>query len=240
MSIIVQKAQPVIIELIAFKRKVDLNQINELIKKDVYNILIEKLKTFKSELDKLPESEFELDGLTKNDITKNLQQVLAMLCDEIIVNTKFFKEWNKNYIEKHDEFFFLNPGFRSVEFYNIYNRIGKKNKSIEDFFYICMAMGFEGDKNKSDLQNFKEDLISIRKGTIDKQYKLTPSAGDIRKKKSFYLSWNVSFAKIICIGLIIAALSTCWWYRHEITYPIEEMVKVIHNQELKSTYNYAQ
>jgi len=240
MSVIVEKAQPIIDYLIQFKEKADRNDTDGLYRQKTYDDLIERLTTYKSELDKLSDETLnvELLKMPKNEITKDIQYAMAMLCDEIIVNSNKFDDWDQQFLDEYPEFKFQNPGRRAQEFYEVYNRIGKMNN---EFFYICFALGFQGKLNDSELKKFKEDVISPLTVSIDKSYKLTPLADECKKSsKTFYTRLSSHVYLGICAGLILLVMIICLWFRHEVTYSIEEIVQEIQNQQLQSTYNQQQ
>jgi type VI protein secretion system component VasF len=234
MSAIVEKAQPIINYLIQFNEKVERNDTDELYYQKTYNDLIDKLKQFKSELDELTEDIFKVDvlGIPKVNITKDIQYAMAMLCDEIIMNSNVFEEWDQQLLDEYIDFAFLNPGRRAQEFYEVYERIGKKNKAIEDFFYVCLALGFQGKKEGAELRKFKENLISPHIQPIDKSSKLTPSAEDcIKSSKTFYTRLSSRVYQTICAVLIFVVICICLWLRHDVTFPIEVIVQEIQNQQ---------
>jgi len=240
MSVIVEKAQPIIDYLIQFNEKVERNDTDELYYQKTYNDLIDALKLFKKDLDELSGDTLKVDvlGIPKNDITKDIQYAMAMLCDETIMNSNLFEEWDQQLLDEYKDFAFQNPGRRAQEFYEVYERIGNKHKAIEEFFYVCLALGFQGKKEGSELRKFKENVISPHTQPLDKSYKLTPSAEDyVKSSKTFYTRLSSRVYQIICAVMIFIVICICWWLRHDVTYPIEEIVQEIQKQQIQSAYD---
>jgi hypothetical protein len=239
MSVIVEKAQPIIDYLIEFKEKAEGNDTDGLYRQKTYDDLVNVLKTFKSELDELSEKDLKIDfrRTPKNEITKDIQYAMTMVCDEVIVDSDTFDDWHTQFLDEYPEFEFQNPGMRAQQFYKVHDRIGRINNEIKEFFYVCLALGFQGEKEDSELKTFKEDAISPLTDPMDKNCKLTPLAGECKKSsKTFYTKLSSRVYQVICAGLILLVLSICLWLRHDVTYPIEEIVQEIQKQQLKTTY----
>jgi len=246
MSVIVDKAQPIIDYLIQFKKQVKEDGKNNFDKEKTYKELFSMLNSFKTELEDLSKEDLKFNVINKhkNEITKDIHHLLAMLCDDIIVQSDKIDGWQIKTLDSDKEFKFENINNRSVEVFNIYNRIGvDKIDDIQEIFYVCFSLGLlAGDERVVEkLSDTKKKVIASLERSIDKPYKITPTADVIPKSDIvFHSTLSSRIYKVICGGLMILVIIICWWLRHDVTYLIEETANEIKKQQLQSPYDQQQ
>jgi len=181
--------------------------------------LLKHLKQTKDALFNLPEETFRIHNkpsILKSVVINDIIYILAVLCDEIVValitsHNLSYKLWNNL---DNDEFVTLEPGLRAVKFYQIFDEIGKGSIDLKKLFYICMSLGFRGEKtNNKELKEFKFDLTE---SLLDDPFKkneifLTPEAEQwVDEDRRGTICTHKNYKYIIYVLIIIIIITYFW------------------------------
>jgi len=180
--------------------------------------LLKQLKQAKNDLWNLREETFRIHNkpsILKSVVINDIIYILAVLCDEIVValitsHKLSYKLWNNL---DNDEFVTHEPGLRAVKFYQIFDEIGKGSNELKKLFYICMSLGFRGEKtNNKELKEFKYDITeSLLYDPSKNEILLTPEAEQwVDENRRGTICTHKNYQYVIYVLIIIIIITYFW------------------------------